>query len=73
MSLFDLQGHVIVVTGALGQLGTQYCQALAAHGAKVAGLDLAGSFQAWVATSGFYVRNAKSPSVNDLVKFLRTL
>jgi hypothetical protein len=26
-----------------------------------------------VATSGFYVRNAKSPKVSDLVKFLKTL
>src|SRR5262245_5603743 len=41
MNLFDLQGRVIVVTGALGQLGTQYCRALVAHGASVAGLDLA--------------------------------
>jgi NAD(P)-dependent dehydrogenase (short-subunit alcohol dehydrogenase family) len=52
MSLFDLQGRVIVVTGALGQLGTQYCQALAAHGAKVAGLDLA---------------DARSPKARDWV------
>jgi NAD(P)-dependent dehydrogenase (short-subunit alcohol dehydrogenase family) len=41
MSLFDLQGRVIVVTGALGQLGTQFCRALAGHGAKAVGLDLA--------------------------------
>jgi NAD(P)-dependent dehydrogenase (short-subunit alcohol dehydrogenase family) len=41
MSLFDLQGRVIVVTGALGQLGTQFCRALISHGAKVSGLDLA--------------------------------
>src|SRR5262245_18218265 len=39
--MFDLDGRVIVVTGALGQLGRQFCSALVKHGARVAGLDLA--------------------------------
>lgn len=39
MSLFDLNGKIVVVTGALGQLGRQFCDALLAHGARVAGLD----------------------------------
>jgi NAD(P)-dependent dehydrogenase (short-subunit alcohol dehydrogenase family) len=43
MNLFDLGGRVVVVTGALGQLGTQFCRALSSHGAKVAGLDLVDS------------------------------
>jgi hypothetical protein len=39
----------------------------------ILGLDLAQSLQIGVATSGFYVRNARSPSVADLIKFLKTL
>ena len=35
--------------------------------------DLAVSLQLGVATSGYYVRNAKSPSLNELKKFLGTL
>src|SRR5687768_11645074 len=40
MSVFDLGGRPIVITGALGRLGTEFCRALLAQGAKVAGLDL---------------------------------
>lgn len=39
-SLFDLSGDVVIVTGALGQLGGIYSRALAARGAKVAMLDV---------------------------------
>lgn len=37
--LFDLSGHVAVVTGGAGILGQYFCAALAAQGAKVAVLD----------------------------------
>lgn len=40
MTLFDLQNRVVVVTGGLGQLGRQFTGALAAHGARVAVVDL---------------------------------
>ena len=37
------------------------------------GAPLDVSLQIGVATSGFYVRTAKSPTVEDMVSFLRTL
>jgi NAD(P)-dependent dehydrogenase (short-subunit alcohol dehydrogenase family) len=39
MSLFDLGGRVVVVTGGLGQLGRQFCGALLSQGARVVALD----------------------------------
>lgn len=41
MTLFALNGRVVVVTGALGQLGFQFSKALVSHGARVALLDRA--------------------------------
>ncbi|MHB1103418.1 MAG: SDR family oxidoreductase [Devosia sp.] len=42
MALFDLNDRVVVVTGCLGQLGRQFTGALAAHGARVVGIDRLG-------------------------------
>jgi sugar/nucleoside kinase (ribokinase family) len=56
-----------ISTGAGDHFNAGFCVG------RLAGLDLAGSLQAGVASSGFYVRHAKSPTVRDLVKFLRTL
>jgi NAD(P)-dependent dehydrogenase (short-subunit alcohol dehydrogenase family) len=39
--LFRLDGHVAIVTGGLGRLGSQYASALAAAGASVALFDIA--------------------------------
>lgn len=56
MSLFDLGGRAVVVTGGLGRLGSEFCRGLLDHGAKVAGLDLAPGAspqaQKWLAALG---------------------
>lgn len=38
--LFDVSQEVVMVTGAAGQLGAQYCRAFLDRGARVTGLDL---------------------------------
>jgi len=40
-NLFDVAGRVVVVTGAFGQLGKQFCAALLQRGARVVALDQA--------------------------------
>ena len=42
-ALFDLTGHVAIVTGGLGRLGRQYVRTLARAGAAVAAIDVAGA------------------------------
>lgn len=40
--MFDLSGRVAIVTGALGRLGREYVRTLAAAGASVGAVDIAG-------------------------------
>ena len=56
-----------ITTGAGDHFNAGFCTG------RLAGLDLAGSLQAGVATSGFYVRNAKSLTLPQLQRFLRQL
>lgn len=56
-----------ITTGAGDHFNAGFCLG------RVLDLGLAESVQLGVATSGFYVRTAKSPSVKDLVRFLKTL
>ena len=56
-----------ITTGAGDHFNAGFCIG------RLLGLDLAASLQIGVATSGYYVRQARSPSVEDLKKFLRTL
>lgn len=46
MSLFDLGGRIVVVTGGLGRLGTGFVRRLLEHGARVAVFDALGGEEA---------------------------
>ncbi len=56
-----------ITTGAGDHFNAGFCIG------RMLGLGLAESLQIGVTTSGFYVRNAKSPGLADLRKFLKTL
>ena len=56
-----------ITTGAGDHFNAGFCIG------RLIGADLAGSLQIGVATSGYYVRQAKSPRLEDLKKFLKTL
>ncbi len=60
-------GKPKITTGAGDHFNAGFCVG------RLLGLDLAASLQIGVATSGYYVRNAKSPKLTDLQKFLLTL
>jgi hypothetical protein len=57
----------LITTGAGDHFNAGFCIGRLLDG------DLATSLQIGVATSGFYVRKAKSPRLEDLKKFLKTL
>ena len=56
-----------ITTGAGDHFNAGFCIG------RLLDCDLAGSLQVGVATSGYYVRQAKSPRLEDLKKFLQTL
>jgi sugar/nucleoside kinase (ribokinase family) len=56
-----------ITTGAGDHFNAGFCIG------RLLGLDLAASLQIGVATSGFYVRNARSPGLADIRKFVRVL
>ena len=56
-----------ITTGAGDHFNAGFCVGC------LLGLDLASCLQVAVATSGYYVRQARSPRVEDLKKFLQTL
>lgn len=56
-----------ITTGAGDHFNAGFCIA------RMLGAPLDVSLQIGVGTSGFYVRTAKSPTVEDMVSFLRTL
>lgn len=56
-----------ITTGAGDHFNAGFCIG------RLLGADLASSLQVGVATSGFYVRQARSPRLEDLRKFLQTI
>jgi sugar/nucleoside kinase (ribokinase family) len=56
-----------ITTGAGDHFNAGFCTA------RLLGCDLQASLQMGVATSGYYVRKAKSPSLDELIRFLKTL
>lgn len=56
-----------ISTGAGDHFNAGFCVG------RILGLDLAQSLQTGVGTSGYYVRNAASPSIEQLAKFLKSL
>ena len=56
-----------ITTGAGDHFNAGFCLG------RIRGLGLAESLQTGVATSGCYVRSGKSPSLETLIRFLRTL
>jgi NAD(P)-dependent dehydrogenase (short-subunit alcohol dehydrogenase family) len=52
LGMFDLTGQVAIVTGALGRLGREYVRVLAAAGASVGAIDVAGDPSAFAAPAG---------------------
>lgn len=56
-----------IATGAGDHFNAGFCLG------RICGLDLAESLQTAVATSGYYVRSGKSPSMKTLIRFLQTL
>ena len=49
LGMFRLDGHVAIVTGALGRLGREYVRTLARAGASVGAIDIAGDVAAFAA------------------------
>lgn len=56
-----------ITTGAGDHFNSGFCIG------RLLGLDLAGSLQLGVATSGYYVTRAKSPGLDEMKRYLRTL
>ncbi|MCX6977199.1 MAG: PfkB family carbohydrate kinase, partial [Verrucomicrobia bacterium] len=57
----------LITTGAGDHFNAGFCLG------RILGLAVENSLQIGVATSGFYVRNATSPTLPELVEFLRSL